>query len=114
VLGSTIVGLEHHTPQNIQGDIDYAVSYGTDFHQLMLYTPVPGTTLYRQMWEQGRMLDDVQLADIHGQFKFNFRHAAISRDESKRFLDGAFRQDYETNGPGLFRICQTLFNGWKR
>ena len=47
------------------------------------------------------MLDDVELADIHGQFKFNFQHAAISRDESERFLDGAFRQDFEENGPSL-------------
>jgi radical SAM superfamily enzyme YgiQ (UPF0313 family) len=114
LLGSTIVGLEHHTPQNIQDDIDYAVSHGTDFHQFMLYTPVPGTPLYQQMTEQGRMLHDVELADIHGQFKFNFRHAAISRDESKQFLDGAFRQDFEENGPSLFRVCQTLFNGWQR
>jgi len=60
------------------------------------------------------MLDDVELADIHGQFKFNFRHAAISREESKQFLDGAFRQDFQENGPSLFRICQTLFNGWRR
>jgi hypothetical protein len=29
-------------------------------------------------------------------------------------LDGAFRQDFEENGPSLFRICQTLFNGWQR
>ena len=114
LLGSTIVGLEHHTPENVQDDIDYAVSHGTDFHQFMLYTPVPGTPLYAQMSEQGRMLDDVELADIHGQFKFNFRHAAISRDESKQFLDDAFRQDLEENGPSLFRICQTLFNGWQR
>ena len=66
------------------------------------------------MTEQGRRLDDVELADIHGQFKFNFRHAAISCDESKQFLDGAFRQDFEENGPSLFRICQTLFNGRQR
>ena len=36
LLGSTIVGLEHHTPQNIQDDIDCAASHGTDFHQFML------------------------------------------------------------------------------
>jgi radical SAM superfamily enzyme YgiQ (UPF0313 family) len=114
LLGSTIVGLEHHTPENIHDDIDYAVSHDTDFHQFMLYTPVPGTPLHRQMSEQGRMLEGIELADIHGQFKFNFRHAAISRDESKAFLDGAFRRDFEENGPSLFRICQTLFNGWQR
>ena len=64
--GSTIVGLEHHTPQNVQDDIDYAVSHGTHFLQFMLYTPVPGIPLYQQMTEQGRMLDDVELADVGG------------------------------------------------
>jgi hypothetical protein len=53
----------------------------------MLSTPVPGTPLYQQMSEEGRMLRDVDYADVHGQFKFNFKHAAISRDDSKRFLD---------------------------
>ena len=72
LLGSTIVGLEHHTPQNIREEIEYAVAHGTDFHQFMLYTPVPGTPLYQQMEQEGRMLDGVDLADIHGQFKFNF------------------------------------------
>jgi radical SAM superfamily enzyme YgiQ (UPF0313 family) len=114
LLGSTIVGLEHHTPQNIREEIEYAVSHGTDFHQFMLYTPVPGTPLYQQMVEEGRMLEGVDLADIHGQFKFNFQHAAISRDESKRLLDWAFRFDFERNGPSLFRICDTIFQGWKR
>jgi radical SAM superfamily enzyme YgiQ (UPF0313 family) len=114
LLGSTIVGLEHHTPQNIEQEIEYAVSHCTDFHQFMLYTPVPGTPLFFQMQAEGRMLDGIDLADIHGQFKFNFQHAAISREESKRFLDWAFRHDFEKNGPSLFRICETLFNGWKR
>jgi len=114
LLGSTIVGLEHHTPENIEEEIEYAVSHCTDFHQFMLYTPVPGTPLFAQMQEEGRMLDSVDLADIHGQFKFNFEHAAISRDDSKRFLDWAFRYDMERNGPSLYRICDTIFQGWKR
>ncbi len=114
LLGSTIVGLEHHTPQNIREEIEYAVAHGTDFHQFMLYTPVPGTPLYQQMEQEGRMLDGVDLADIHGQFKFNFQHTAISREESKRLLDWAFRFDFDRNGPSLFRICDTIFQGWKR
>ncbi|MBZ5720408.1 MAG: cobalamin-dependent protein [Acidobacteriia bacterium] len=114
VQGSTIVGLEHHTPENIETEIEYAVGHETDFHQFMLYTPVPGTPLYKEMEEQGRMLDDVDPADIHGQFKFNFRHAAISRDDSKRFLDWAFWRDFERNGPSLYRICETMLQGWRR
>lgn len=113
LLGSTIIGLEHHTPYNIRDEIDFAVSHATDFHQFMLYTPVPGTPLFFEMREQGRLLD-VDLADIHGQFKFNFQHAAISRDDSKRFLDWAFRRDFEVNGPSLFRIIETSYQGWMR
>ena len=113
LLGSTIIGLEHHTPENIGDEIEHAVAHNTDFHQFMLYTPVPGTPLYAQIRDEGRLLD-VDLADIHGQYKFNFRHAAISRDESKRFLDYAFARDYERNGPSIFRICETQLAGWKR
>jgi radical SAM superfamily enzyme YgiQ (UPF0313 family) len=114
VQGSTIIGLEHHTPDNIAEEIEYAVAHQTDFHQFMLYTPVPGTALYKQMAEEGRLLEDVDLADIHGQFKFNFRHAAISRDDSKKFLDWAFWRDFEANGPSLYRMCQTMLQGWRR
>jgi radical SAM superfamily enzyme YgiQ (UPF0313 family) len=114
VQGSTIIGLEHHTPDNMLAEIEHAVSHDTDFHQFMLYTPVPGTPLYQQMAEEGRLLSDVDYADVHGQFKFNFKHAAISRDESKRFLDLAFWRDFEMNGPSLYRISRTLLAGWRR
>jgi radical SAM superfamily enzyme YgiQ (UPF0313 family) len=114
VQGSTIIGLEHHTNENIADEIDYAVSHRTDFHQFMLYTPVPGTPLYKEMSQQGRLLEDVDLSDIHGQDKFNFQHAAISREDSKRFLDSAFQRDFEQNGPSLYRMCQTMLQGWRR
>ena len=29
-------------------------------------------------------------------------------------LDWAFLRDFERNGPSLFRICDTIFQGWKR
>ena len=114
VHGSTIIGLEHHTPSNIGADIDRAVAHDTVFHQFMLYTPMPGTPLHAQVTAEGRMLGDVDIADIHGQFKFNFRHAAISRDESKVLLDRAFRLDFERNGPSLYRLMRTMFDGWRR
>ncbi len=112
-LGSTIIGLEHHTPDNIREEVEQAIAHDTEFHQFMLYTPVPGTPLYKEMSEQGRLLPG-DLADIHGQFKFNFRHAAIGRDDSKRFLDWAFLRDFELNGPSIYRICRTTLQGWRK
>jgi len=114
VLGSTIVGMEHHTPENIESEIEYAVEHDTDFHQFMLYTPLPGTPLGEQMKSEGRLCEDADYADIHGQYKFNWQHPHISRDQSKEFLDNAFRRDFERNGPSLFRLCRTTLEGWKK
>lgn len=114
VHGSTIIGLEHHTPENIDDVIAHAVAHNTVFHQFMLYTPVPGTPLHREVEADGRLLDGVDLADIHGQFKFNFTHAAIGRDDSKTFLDRAFRRDFEVNGPSLYRLMAGMFTTWQR
>ena len=113
VLGSTIVGMEHHTPENIWEDLDRAISHDTVFHQFMLYTPMPGTPLHRQVTEEGRMLQDVNLADVHGQHGFNFLHPAITREQSKTLLDAAFRADYERNGPSLYRLVRTMFDRYR-
>ncbi|MBZ0090405.1 MAG: cobalamin-dependent protein, partial [Thermoanaerobaculia bacterium] len=76
VLGSTIIGLPEHTPENLDAAIDWAVAHDTEFHQFMLYTPIPGTPLYAEHLAQGTLLDhgDCPEADAHGQLRFNFRH----------------------------------------
>jgi len=114
VQGSTIVGMEHHTPENMRQQIEYAVAHDADCHQFMLYTPLPGTPLYAEMEKQGRISKEVAMADIHGQYKFNFQHEHIGYDDSKSWLDFAFQHDYDVNGPSLYRIMRTMYDGWKR
>jgi radical SAM superfamily enzyme YgiQ (UPF0313 family) len=114
VLGSTIIGLEHHTPDNLGEEIEHAIAHDTVFHQFMLYTPMPGTPLYAQIAAEGGLLEGVDLADVHGQFRFNFRHPAISREASRGFLDGAFRADFARNGPSLYRLMRTLLERHRR
>jgi radical SAM superfamily enzyme YgiQ (UPF0313 family) len=113
VLGSSIVGLEHHTPDNIMREIEHAVSHDAVFHQFMLYTPMPGTPLHAEVERDGRLLD-VPLADMHGQYQFTFRHPHITPDASKRYLDRAFTLDYERNGPSLFRLVRTTWERWQK
>jgi radical SAM superfamily enzyme YgiQ (UPF0313 family) len=114
VQGSTIIGMEHHTPGNIREEIEHAVAHDADCHQFMLYTPLPGTPFYAEMEKQGRILKGTDLADIHGQYKFNFQHEHIARADSKSWLDFAFQRDFAVNGPSLFRIMRTMYEGWKR
>jgi radical SAM superfamily enzyme YgiQ (UPF0313 family) len=116
VLGSSIIGMEHHTPITIDQVIAHAVSHGTDFHQFMLYTPVPGTPLYEAHKENGTLLSEAEMppADAHGQYRFNYRHAHIKAGQEEGFLLRAFKRDFRENGPSLARLIGTLLTGWQR
>lgn len=116
ILGSTIIGLEEHTPENIDEVIDWAVSHNTEFHQFMLYTPPQGTPLYREFMEKGLLLNEyeIDVADIHGQFRFNYRHPNIPAGQETELLLRAFQRDFEINGPSVIRLIPTLLKGWRR
>jgi radical SAM superfamily enzyme YgiQ (UPF0313 family) len=116
VLGSSIIGLEDHSPENIDEAIDYAVSHDTDFHQFMLYTPIPGTPLFAELEanHQLKTLAEYSIGDIHGQHTFNYRHPHIPEGQETELLLRAFHRDFEVNGPSVVRIVRTVLRGWKR
>jgi len=116
VLGSSIIGLEEHTPDNIDQVIEDAIGHGSDFHQFMLYTPIPGTPLYAEHEANStlRSFTEVPVADTHGQLTFNYQHPHIRNGEEGRYLLRAFERDFEINGPSVVRIARTTLQGWQR
>ena len=116
VLGSSIIGLENHTPENIDQIIDFAVNHNTDFHQFMLYTPNSGTPLYEKHKKDGTLYNESEFpeADAHGQYRFCYRHKHIHNGQEEQFLLNAFQQDFAVNGPSLARLIKTLLKGWLR
>jgi len=114
VLGSSIVGMESHTPANIDQVLDYAVSHDSVFHQFMLYTAVSGTPLHQQMQLDGKLLSEKEFspADSHGQYRFNYRHPHITAGQEEQYLLDAFNKDFKVNGPSLGRLIRVLLNGW--
>jgi len=116
VLGSSILGLEEHRPEELGAIIDYAVRHDTVFHQFMLYTPIPGTPLYEKHKSEGNLLPEAEFpfADAHGQYRFNYRHPHFKNGEEESYLLDAFRRDFETNGPSLLRLFRVLLNGLQK
>ncbi|MCP3955725.1 MAG: B12-binding domain-containing radical SAM protein, partial [Desulfobacterales bacterium] len=116
VLGSSIIGLEEHTPENIDAVIDYAVSHKSVFHQFMLYTPIPGTPLYEQHRQAGTLFSEAKMptADTHGQYRFNYKHRHIPEGREETYLMNAFNRDFEINGPSLARLIRILLTGWQK
>jgi radical SAM superfamily enzyme YgiQ (UPF0313 family) len=116
ILGSTIIGLEEHTPENLVEAIEHAVSHDTEFHQFMLYTPVPGTPLFEEHRANGTLLDPEceELADSHGQLHFVHKHPHIPAGMETELQLQAFRRDFEVNGPSVIRMVRTTLRGWKK
>ena len=116
VLGSTIIGLEEHTPENIEEVIEHAAKHNTAFHQFMLYTPIPGTPLHAELTAKGVMKDEseYELSDIHGQDMLNYRHPHLTDEQTGQLMLRAFNRDFERNGPSTARITRTTLTGYQR
>ena len=87
VLGSTIIGLEHHTPENIA---DVAACRGAPSALPLLSRGQKAT--HREVGVAG---DGSAWTEVRPATRSSFR-AALG--ESQIFLDRAFRRDYDVNG----------------
>jgi hypothetical protein len=113
VLGSAIMCMEHHTPDNIANDIEHIVGLQTDFCQFMLYTGMPVTRLYEDHKARGLLNPDVPFEEWHGQNLMNWNHPAFPGNEAKVWLDFAFQRDFEANSSSIYRMVETSFRGYR-
>jgi len=111
VLASGILFLEHHTPENIQDDIDFMIELQADMTQFMMFTAMPVTALYQEFKDKGLLDFDLPYEEWHGQHNLNWRHPHFSSEEARRVLDNAFRQEYDRNSSSILRIAQTALRG---
>ncbi|MBI5014570.1 MAG: cobalamin B12-binding domain-containing protein [Deltaproteobacteria bacterium] len=114
VLASGILCQEHHTPDNMQQDVDFLVGIEPDLVQFMLLTPMPTTGLYREHQAKGLLRTELPYEEWHGQKHLAFQHPAFPGDSAERWLQAAFRKDYEVNGSSMLRVVETALRGYRR
>jgi hypothetical protein len=113
VLASGILCMEHHTPDNMQEDIDFLVGLEPDFAQFMLLTPIPVTGLYLDQQRRGLLRMDLPFQEWHGQKRLSYHHSAFNDDDPEKWINLAFRQDYEENSSSMFRMAETAVRGYE-
>ncbi len=116
VLASGILCAEHHTPENIQADVDFMVGLEADMVQFMLLTPLPVTALYRDLEQRGLLREELPWEEWHGQKELSWRHPAFPGDApASAGSSSAFRADHEANSSStMYRVVETAFRGWRR
>jgi hypothetical protein len=90
------------------------VSLEADMVQFMLFTPLPVTTLYRDLQRRGLLREDLPFEEWHGQKELSWRHPAFPGDSAARCLDSAFERDYLVNSSSIYRVVETAFRGYRR
>ena len=55
ITGFFMIGIPGETKKDIQQTLDFAMGLGLQGAVFNIFTPVPGTALYKELWEQGRI-----------------------------------------------------------
>lgn len=111
-LASGILCQEHHTQQTIQKDIDFMVGLEADLVQFMLLTPLPVTALYEDHNKRGLLRWDLPFEEWHGQKYLSYNHPEFPGDSAEKWVQAAFRQDYEVNSSSMYRFAETALRGY--
>ena len=107
-----MVGWDFQTPENLQEDLDYLIGCQPTQSQFSRLIPYPGTRLWKQLEEQGRLDLSVPWKEYHN-YGGSYRHKHLSPDQIIEFIEQAHVRVYEALGPSLFRMFQTYLNGYE-
>ncbi|MHC4942432.1 MAG: B12-binding domain-containing radical SAM protein [Planctomycetota bacterium] len=110
IVAGMIVGMDHDDAGVFERMLRFLQQTGISALQLNIMTPLPGTPLYADFEQAGRILD-------HDWSRYDFRHAVIrpARMSPRALQDGAdwlYRQYYRLDRI-IVRTLRTLFtSGW--
>ncbi len=110
-ISSMVLGYDFHTEESIQQDIDYLLSLNSTFNQFMLYTPLPGTPLFKKASQEGRILN-LPWKDFDG-FHFTMNHPHISPQRMEEIQREGYRKGFHKLGPSIMRALEANYKGYK-
>lgn len=114
VLASAILFFDYHDRKTIQEEIDWVISLKSSLVQFTNYTPLPGTTLFKQLEEDNR-LNDVHYRHLHGLGPLSFEHPHFPESQEQlSILEQASLSKYREDGPGILNMALVCIRGYER
>ena len=111
VVLSSMLLMEHHTPENIWEDIEGHISLGSDFSMLTFCISLPGTPLYDRHIEEERLLPGYPFEDWNGVGHPYTAHPHFSPEKGRKIREKILKQEFNTLGPSVMRIIKTDLEG---
>jgi hypothetical protein len=111
VILSSMLFMDHHTPDDIWKDIEDHISTKPDFSMLPYCSVAPGTPYYERLKKEGRILFGMPYEDWNGiSFPYTL-HPLFSSEECIRIRTEALDLEFNTLGPSIMRIIRTDLEG---
>jgi haloalkane dehalogenase len=109
---SSMLLMEHHTPENVWDDLDAHLALKPDFSMISLYSPLPGTPFYDRMKDEGRIKREMPYEDWHGIGRQWINNPRFSGSEGLSIRDRAWRREFHELGPSAMRLIRTDLEGY--
>jgi haloalkane dehalogenase len=113
VIISSMLLMEHHTPENIWEDMEDHYSLKPDFSMFAFCSTGPGTPLYDKMKKEDRILWGYNYEDWNGLWRQYTQHPHFSPMESQKVRERILEREYHALGPSVMRIVQTDLTGYR-
>jgi len=109
-VGSWVCGWDFHNHTNIEEDLNYFVALNPTYQQLTRLSPFPGTALWYQLKEEGR-LKDVPWEDMHF-WSGTQKNLGLEEHETLNIVEHGYDLLYRTWGPSLLRRLDVQLDGY--
>jgi len=107
---SSILGYDFHTKEKLEEDINYFFSLNPTFAQVLIYTPPPGTPLYKKLTNEKRLLQSPWKEYDGGHLVF--KHPHLSKEYLEEFKKEVKKRELIELGPSIYRVIQLRFNNY--
>ena len=112
IVISTMLLMDHHTPENIWEDIEEHISLKPDFSMFTFYIPLPGTPLYERFKEEDRILQGFAYEDWNGVGTPYTRHPHFTPAQGRELRERILELEYHRLGPSAMRLIRTDLEGY--
>ncbi len=112
VLISFIAGSDEQTREEMDRDIEFALTLGAVGFQYALCGPMPGTALWRRLKEADRLAID--RPEVVNMSHYYVRHPELDQEYLRAKTSEFHRRDYERHGPMALRYMELRLAGYER
>ena len=109
--GSSIFGLDHHTPDKLTDEVDFVISLSPSTNQFSCLMPGLRTQIKARLEKENRLREfSFKDTDLYSEV---IKHPQFKPGEITEKIFAGYERVYNALGPSIYRIIDTWFTGYK-